>query len=79
MKREDGSVVQESVYIGLCEHGKARAICVDLPEYREHTASDIAEWIKDGLTVQRVTGEEGRAAIQFRCEPCERGRGKAKR
>lgn len=58
-------------YLGICEHGKARAIFIDRPEYARDIAREIAEWVRDGLTVQHVTEDEGRAAIQERCEPCD--------
>jgi len=74
MKRDNGSEVKEAVYIGLCEHGKARAIVVDDPRWRTDTAEFVAEMVKDGLTVKRVEGAEGRAAIQFSCPPCEEKR-----
>ena len=71
MKRDDGTVVEEPVYIGFCEHGKARAIIYDDPNHRDDTATFVAQMVKDGYVVQRVAGEEGRAAIQFKCEPCD--------
>ena len=74
MKRADGSEVNEAVYVGLCEHGKVRAIVVDEPKYRRYTAYFVAEMIQSGLTVQHVSGVEGRAALQLKCPPCEEKR-----
>lgn len=36
------------------------AICVDRPEWKDATAKTIAEWVRDGYAVERVTLETGR-------------------
>jgi hypothetical protein len=75
MKREDGSVVDESVFVGLCEHGKARAIIWDDLKRPNGTADFVADMIRRGLNVRHVSGEAGRESIQFECLQCDEVRG----
>jgi len=42
-------------YIGRCKCGAIRFVTVDLPEYRNRTADDVAECIRDGLKIEPVT------------------------
>ena len=57
-------------YRGICEHGKVRAVSVDRPDLKKYTAKDVAEWVKYGLKIDRVTVEEARKS-DWNCEPCD--------
>ena len=61
----------EKAYVGICEHGKVRAIWIDTPDCRKEIARDIADWVLNGLTVQHIDGKEAREKIGFRCEGCD--------
>ena len=54
-------------YIGINAKGQCRAACVDDNDAsqarRKDTAKTIAEWIKSGLTIERVTVEEARKRL----------------
>lgn len=41
-----------------CNH--VVALTLDAPEYRKDVARDVAEWIADGLIVERSTAKIGR-------------------
>lgn len=41
-----------------CNH--VIALTVDAPEYRDDVAATIAEWVRDGLIVERFTVDEAR-------------------
>ena len=43
--------------------GAAWAICVDMPEHKKDTAKSIAQWVKEGATVQYVPLEVGREML----------------
>ena len=43
--------------------GCVTAICVDEPAYKRSTAQDIAAWIRDGRSVERVLLAEGQALL----------------
>jgi hypothetical protein len=50
-----------AAYIGKCPGCKqVIAATVDAPEYRDDVAKDVAEWIRDGLIVERSTVGEAR-------------------
>lgn len=57
-------------YLGRKVCGCVVAITVDDTDNRKWTADAVAEFIRDGLTVDRVTIEDGRKALNF-CQ-CER-------
>jgi hypothetical protein len=44
-------------YIGKKECGCIVAAFVDNPEHKKDIAREIAKWIKDGLTIERVTDD----------------------
>lgn len=44
-------------YIGRGSCGCVIAACVDIPACKKDTARDIASWIKQGMTVERVSGK----------------------
>ena len=48
-------------YIARKSCGCMVAAAVDEPDHREDTANEIAEWIRAGLTVERVTVDYVRA------------------
>lgn len=55
-------------YAGKCAGcGAVVALTVDRPEYRKWVAKDIAEWINDGLIVERMTSEQGLASFGNGC------------
>lgn len=55
-------------YCGGC--GSMVAIVIDLPGYGKDTARSVAEFIRSGYRVERVTIEEGRNILAFcRCKP----------
>lgn len=43
--------------------GTAWAACVDDPRLTEYTAKDLAEWVREGATVMRVTPEVAREML----------------
>lgn len=48
-------------YAGYCSVcGTLRAVTVDRPEYAKHVAADVADFIRGGLRVERVTCESVR-------------------
>jgi hypothetical protein len=51
------------VYAGFNNDGSLRAWVRDDPRYTAHTAETVAEWIKEGRTVQRMTWAEAHAAM----------------
>jgi len=59
---------QVYAFVGRCEHGKVRAISVDLPGDKRLVDRDTIEFARAGLTVQRVTIEEARK-VDMRCDP----------
>lgn len=48
-------------FIGI-EPGKIGACCAvaDMPKFKSDTDKTIAEWVRDGLTVERVTTQVAR-------------------
>lgn len=68
--------MSDGAYLGICSHGKARAIYIDKPEYRKALAREIADWVRSGLTIQYVSVDEGRKRIQESCLPCDENRDK---
>ena len=45
-------------YIGVAECGCVRAAAADDPNSRQHTAADVADFIRDGLIIERVSVEQ---------------------
>jgi NADPH:quinone reductase-like Zn-dependent oxidoreductase len=45
------------VYVGIKNCGCMVAAMVDNPEHKKDTAKEIAKWIREGLTIERVTAE----------------------
>lgn len=54
-------------YIGIAPCGCARAIMHDGPSWKKDTAKDVSDWIKSGLTIERLPNEE--AAARFHSKP----------
>ena len=50
-------------YIGINAAGLAVCAAVDRPEYVKDTARSIAEWVRDGLKVERRSVEWVRANL----------------
>lgn len=57
---------ERMVYVAAdpAQPGEAWAICVDDPRWAKETAESIAEWVKDGANVLRVTKEIGVAMLE---------------
>jgi len=60
---------QVFVYRAFCDHGKAIALVVDEPEIIKGYADEMAEWLKGGLHIERVTADEARKSDMF-CSEC---------
>lgn len=58
---------QVFVYIGIKKCGCVVAACVDEPKYAKDNASAIGNMVLNGMTVERVSVESGRARIKA-CE-----------
>lgn len=41
-------------YVGINEQGLVRAACIDDPRCKRDTAKTIAEWIRMGITIERL-------------------------
>ena len=41
------------------------AICVDRPEWKNETAKTIAEWVRDGLTVEHKTLDDAKYGLDL--------------
>lgn len=59
--------VRPMAYAGRDTCGCVVAVTVDEPKRREHVAATVAEWIRDGLAIERVTIEEARQLFTI-CE-----------
>lgn len=57
----------EMCYIGRTRCGCIVAASVDTTEHTHDVASDVAEFIRSGLTVERMTVEQVRAS-KFGCD-----------
>jgi hypothetical protein len=45
--------------------GHVTGLILDEPQYREDVAKQIAEWIRYGLVIERMTAKEGRALFDI--------------
>ena len=54
-------------YIGRKPCGCVCAAYADEPEIKDDIAKEIAKWIKQGLTVERVTDQYVRDNLTFNC------------
>lgn len=55
-------------YVGVMPGcGCAGVVTVDKPEYAKDTAKTVAQMVRDGLEVKRMTVEEFRAINNFGC------------
>lgn len=60
--------MSEMTYIATCpECGRIIAAAVDAPEMRGEVAKEVADWIRRGFPVSRMTCEEARAAEWCTC------------
>jgi hypothetical protein len=51
----------KKAYIARCECGEVVGACVINTRHQDDIAGTVAEWIKDGLSVEQVTVKEARA------------------
>lgn len=49
---------REFVYIGFKSCGCGVAVCVDDPSHKRETAKTVAGYLREGLTIERVTMAE---------------------
>lgn len=61
---------ERMAYVGRCKCGAIRAAAVDEPKYALDTAESVAQFIKDGLTVERIKCEDVRTG-NWKCS-CRR-------
>lgn len=57
---------EEMCYVGVEPCGCRVAVIVDQPHNKTKVAKEIASWIKDGLTVERVNVSDARRLVR-RC------------
>ncbi len=57
-------------YIAKKPCGCVTAVTVDLPDHPDWTSHDVADFIKSGRSVERVTIAEARQTLLVRCK-CE--------
>lgn len=57
----------EGCYVGVKACGCAVSACVDRPEYAKDTAKTLAEWVREGLTIERKTVGWARSNL-FACK-----------
>lgn len=50
-------------YVAFNQEGRARAFVRDDPQFASDTAKTVADWIREGRTVRRMTWDEMRAAM----------------
>ena len=56
-------------YIGIKKCGCVVAACVDNPEHKKDIAKNISDWVKDGLTIERISVEDARNRLS--CCKCD--------
>lgn len=62
----------EFIYVGIRKSdGSLRAMCCDDPGAEEHTAECVADWIKRGLMVVRMSDEEYRKRVRQETRPVD--------
>ena len=54
-------------YMGREQCGCVTCVTVDNPEHKSYVAKDIADWVRLGLSVERVPIETARQALTFDC------------
>lgn len=60
-------------YVAIEKCGCVSAITADTPDMRKDNAKEIARWIREGRTVERLSADEARERF---CRPCTCGKGK---
>jgi hypothetical protein len=60
-------MAERMAYIGRARCGCVPALTIDEPEYAEDVANDIAGWLRQGRTIERVTVEKGKAMLTTDC------------
>ena len=61
---------QVYAYRALCGHGKVRFMAVDRPDVMRDCAEEIADMLRHGLRLERVTVEEARRS-DMHCDECD--------
>lgn len=61
----------EYCYVGRKPCGCTVAACMDMPKHKKDVAKFLADCVKDGLTIERVTLDDARCTLK-RCE-CKQG------
>lgn len=56
--------------------GAAWAACVDDPAYAKETAKEIADWIRQGATIMRVTSDVAREMLMKWVRPEKKSKAK---
>lgn len=59
--------MSDMAYIGRKACGCCVAAAVDKPEHRKDTAKHVAQWVRSGLTIERVPVDDARKALK-KCE-----------
>jgi hypothetical protein len=71
MEEEMGEVKSIGfMYLAKKECGRVAAMCWDEPKYAKDTAKHVADYIRRGLTVERMERFEGDALPEMICKEC---------
>ncbi|MCK9568589.1 hypothetical protein M0R72_06580 [Candidatus Pacearchaeota archaeon] len=57
-------MTEHMAYIAVKSCGCVVGAVVDIPECRKETAKDVAEWIRNGLTIERVPSAEVKTLLK---------------
>ena len=57
--------VKTMCYIGVKECGCVVAACVDNPKHKKDIAKNVGDWVKDGLTIERISVEDTRNRLSY--------------
>jgi hypothetical protein len=56
-------VTERMAYVARCECGHIVAAAMDEPAYRKDNAKEVARWMRDGLTIERMDVEAVRVYL----------------
>lgn len=62
------------MYLASRPCGRVAASCWDDAGAEKDTAKSVADWIKRGLTIQRIARREGDEQINWICDECRGGK-----
>jgi nucleotide-binding universal stress UspA family protein len=62
------------MYVGKRSCGRVSALVWDDPKYAKDTAKSVAEFIKNGLVVERIERREGDPLPEMICKECRGGK-----